>query len=192
MKTTTKGSGLSGYVQRSRAGGAVRSANAHIFGPMGGVAAADTSAEASLTPLERMRTTAENTNLAQRLEEHRKQRALELRVLEYGENLTAAGEKPEEQIASEVAELRKTLLTEYKEDLKKMIEKRQAAARAGGAQTSSSGVGGKKTAKDFAAAFKVNTEGREAGDAFEKERRSLQKIARLEARVHAAHKKESL
>eukprot|EP00658_Telonema_sp_P-2_P064590 TRINITY_DN5369_c0_g1_i2.p1 TRINITY_DN5369_c0_g1~~TRINITY_DN5369_c0_g1_i2.p1 ORF type:complete len:139 (+),score=39.06 TRINITY_DN5369_c0_g1_i2:113-529(+) len=115
-----------------------------------------------------------------------------------GESLTAAGEKSEDQIMNEVAELRKTLNTQYNADLKKTIEKRQAAARAGGAQEASSASGaggGKKTAKDFAGAFRVNTEGREAGDAFEKERRSLQKIARLEAKVTNAaqtHKKESL
>lgn len=136
--TTLKGSGQSGYIQHSRA-----VAKTQLFDAAEGSHMID-----KRTPLEKLRSQKDNEEMAARLEEHMKWRAIDVQVLEFEERLQSKNDVDEEAIAAQCDELRKTLSAQLEESLRKDRTKKQNASIVKGAT-------GKKTANDFAIAFGV-------------------------------------
>ncbi|GET85373.1 hypothetical protein, conserved [Leishmania tarentolae] len=128
-----KGTGLSGYVQRSR-----------VNVSAAGRAPAEEGAEpveggASINPLEQRRAQGENREMAARLESHHALRDVRLRVMLYREEREAAGVDPV-TIDRECDELYNSLLVAAKRRLKAQQKTENA-----------------KTAAKFAAAFGVKS-----------------------------------
>ncbi|KAK7194867.1 hypothetical protein NESM_000407900 [Novymonas esmeraldas] len=145
-----KGTGLSGYVQRSRVNVSAAGrapAEAAVTAMEGG---------ATINPLEQRRAQAENAEMAARLESHRVLRAARLRVALYREERMDAGVDAA-TVARECEELHAALLT---------AAKRQLATQQRSAQA--------KTAAQFAAAFGVKASAG-GGSAFD---RSVQEVER--------------
>lgn len=134
--TSLKGSGLSGYVQHSRAIARSNLQDAVDVNTMGVLD--------RITPLERMRSNKENEEMARRLEEHRRLRSIEVDVLTFAEELrTKYPDMDEATVNAQCDERRNTLLAQLKKTSTKKDGKKEGLAT------------GKKTSKDFAIAFGV-------------------------------------
>ncbi|CBH14102.1 hypothetical protein, conserved [Trypanosoma brucei gambiense DAL972] len=162
-----KGTGLSGYVQRSR------SAVTQLakFTPAEYTDGMLTTAKAN--PLEALRSAKENKELSGQLEHHRSLRAIKLKVLLYREEREAAGVPPD-VISRECATLHGSLLRNY-------MEEAQEARRLGAAELA------QKTAERFASAFQVRPGS--LGDAFDRRHREVERQAAEGARKEAIERR---
>lgn len=158
-----KGSGLSGFVERSRVQVATASRPA-AAGPVG---------RPTVNPLEEGRSQRENAALAARLDLHRRRRDAVLRAALYRESRLA--ERPDIEPAvleAEVEGTRRAVLDRVE------AEEQQAAAAAR-----------RKSAAAFAEAFDVKP--REVGDAWDYARLQREKMAAEEERRARAEEKVS-
>lgn len=156
-----KGTGLSGYVQRSRAtvGGQGRAAVPSLL------QSDDSDCGRGVNPLEQRRSHRENEDLAARLEAHRLLREIKLRVLLYGEERRVAGVE-DATVRRECDELYTSLV----EEMKRGERGRQRAEA-------------KKTAAQFAAAFDVKAgSSRGTGWSFDRAVQATEKEKNEEAR----------
>lgn len=164
--TSTKGSGLSGYIQRSRV--AVRRSNIQ---EQAGDDEIDTKGKP--TALEKSRSKQENDDLAAALLDHDRLRAIKLEVVEYREGRLAEG-VPSDQVERESNELKATRLRHYNEEKQAAIEKMAP-----------------KSAERFAEAFGVRGDKSThvAGDAFDRDRHQRAKAAAQQERSKVLEEK---
>jgi CRISPR/Cas system CMR-associated protein Cmr5 small subunit len=159
-----KGTGLSGYVQRSRV--AVRQTiNAR------GSAEEEVDAADYVTPLEAARGAQENHVLASLLAQHDRLRELKMRVLDHKEMRLKQGADLE-TVNEECHLMGESLLAQFREENAVSERERQTKAKARGAQA-------------FAEAFAVES----AGSAFDRAKREEDKASREVARRAAAEQK---
>ncbi|RNF13062.1 uncharacterized protein Tco025E_06369 [Trypanosoma conorhini] len=163
---SVKGTGLSGYVQRSKA--AV--SQLAKFTP---AEYADDAPPAAVNPLEALRSAKENRELAARLQRHEALRSIQLKVCTYREE-RAAGGVAVDVVDRECRTLYDSLMRNY---LDAEGEARQAAAAAEA----------QKTAERFAAAFRVRPGA--AGEAFDRVQREAERRAAEEERRNALEQK---
>ncbi|KEG08498.1 hypothetical protein DQ04_07041010 [Trypanosoma grayi] len=157
---SVKGTGLSGYVQRSRAAVSQLSK----FTP---AAYGDEAPPAPVNPLEALRSAKENKELAARLQRHQALHAVKLKVLLYREERTASG-VPDDVVERECLALHESLLRHYRDE-------------AGEARRLEEAEAVQKTAERFAAAFHVR-KGTAVGDAFDRAQREAERQALEEKR----------
>ncbi|KAH9577758.1 hypothetical protein LSM04_002725 [Trypanosoma melophagium] len=163
---SVKGTGLSGYVQRSKAAISQLSK----FTP---VEYTDDVPPPSVNPLEALRPAKENKELAARLEQHQLLRSIKLKVLLYREERMASG-VPADVIHRECETLHESLLRNYADELSetRRVEAKEAA---------------QKTAERFAAAFHVKQG--TLGDAFDRAQREAERQATEAERRRAMEQK---
>ncbi|KAG8341238.1 hypothetical protein ERJ75_000254800 [Trypanosoma vivax] len=157
---SVKGTGLSGYVQRSKST-AVQLSKFASSG-FGG----DAPPECRVNPLEALRSAKENAELASRLEQHKALRSIKLKVLLYREERMSAG-IPGDVVERECDTLHASLYRNY-------LEESREARRVGAAEAAH------KTAERFAAAFNVRPGA--LGDAFDRQQREAERQAADAAR----------
>lgn len=166
-----KGTGLSGYVQRSRVN--ISASAASRTAPLDESAITAAEGGASINPLEQRRAQAENAEMAARLQAHHALREVRLRVLRYREDREATGVDAA-TIERECGELYESLLTAAKRELK--TQQRQEKA---------------KSAAKFAAAFGVKaaaSAGAGSGSAFD---RSVQEVEKQRAELARRQQQEA-
>ena len=144
---STRGTGLSGYIQRSRV---VAQRSLALNEPVDG---AEPEGRDATTALEKARSKNENNSLAAALEEHDKLRAIRLRIILYGEERQREGIQ-HDQIDRECAELNAALLRQYVQEKQSKLTAATAA----------------KTQVQFAEAFGVQKG--EEGTAFDRVRQA--------------------
>ncbi|RNF10419.1 hypothetical protein TraAM80_01592 [Trypanosoma rangeli] len=163
---SVKGTGLSGYVQRSKA--AV--SQLAKFTP---AEYTDDIPPATINPLEALRSAKENRDLAARLRRHEALRGIKLKVFMYREERVASG------VAADVVErecqtLYDSLMRNYRDE-------------AGDAQRVEAAEAAQKTAERFAAAFRVRPGA--VGDAFDRVQREAERRAAEEEHRNAMEQK---
>lgn len=167
-----KGTGLSGYVQRSKA---TVTSQLSKFRPVDVDDTDGATPAESINPLLQKRSQKENEELARRLEVHKAIRAVRLRVLLYREEREAAG-VPAGSVERECAELYRSLMEAVVEE---QLSKKKSEDQ--------------KTAERFAAAFGVKTAAGGATSAFdrakqEEERRETEEARRKQAEQQLAER----
>ncbi|EKG05456.1 hypothetical protein TCSYLVIO_003465 [Trypanosoma cruzi] len=162
---SVKGTGLSGYVQRSRAAISQLSK----FTP---VDYTDDVPTAAVNPLEALRSAKENRELAARLQRHEALRSIKLKVFLYREERTASGVAVD-VVDRECQTLRDSLMRNYTDEVGEARRVEKEAAQ--------------KTAEKFAAAFRVKQGA--VGDAFDRAQREAERSAAEEERRRAMEQK---
>ncbi|CCW71287.1 unnamed protein product [Phytomonas sp. Hart1] len=158
-----KGTGLSGYVQRSKA---VVGARLHSVS----ISEAKSPQEAAINPLAMMRSQKENHDMALRLQLHKAIRAVRLKVFLYKEERLAAGADAS-TVERECEELHRSLMEVAMEN-QRAIKKAEE----------------KKTASQFAAAFGVKeTSGAIDRDFDRAQREEVKQSAEEERRRQLEH-----
>lgn len=167
---STKGTGLSGYIQRSRV--AVRQS---LTAPRSSHDDTNGLESDRPTPLEAARSVQENQVLATLLAQHDRLRLLKLQVLDHQERRTADGVDAG-VVRDECKLMGEALVAQYREEKASAERERQVRAKARGAEA-------------FAEAFSVTQGGTGSGDAFDRKKRDDEKSKREAARRVAAETK---
>ncbi|CCW64216.1 unnamed protein product [Phytomonas sp. EM1] len=164
--TSVKGTGLSGYVQRSKA---IVGTRVNRFSP-NNTSEAKQLQEATINPLMLMRSQKENHDMALRLQLHKAIRAVKLKVYLYKEEQLTAGADAS-TVERECEELYRALMEvamENQREIKKAHEK--------------------KTASQFAAAFGVKESTGAIGRDFDRaQREEIKQAAEEERRKQLEH-----